>query len=384
MGRCSANHSQAGNTAARNAAAGGLGAGIPHAAPPPVVLSPHPGAAQGLTQALTTPNAIQPHGALLVLEPQGLRILQASANLGRVLGVPAASMLGLPGRALFRQLGWDITERSLRQQMTGGFQPITLIAAEQDRPGLALRPGRSPDGRLYLEIEPAEPAEAGQASPARAARAVAERLGSLPAIPALCAAAAQEIRALTRFDRTLVYRFEANGDGVVIAEDHAPGVGSLLGLRYPAQEIPPEARSLYLRQHLRLIPDMQYAPVAMCCAPGAHTPLDMTYCLLRSPPEVHRSAMQRMGVRSTLVVSLARADGRLWGLLMCHAMEPRAVPPELRLSLETIVQQLCAQLEILQCMRPRTTRKQPAWSRHHATALCRPSGCAQHPWAGQA
>jgi light-regulated signal transduction histidine kinase (bacteriophytochrome) len=40
------------------------------------------------------PGAIQPHGALLVVDPESLEIIQASENTADVLGVIAAQLLG--------------------------------------------------------------------------------------------------------------------------------------------------------------------------------------------------------------------------------------------------------------------------------------------------
>ena len=72
--------------------------------------------------------------------------------------------------------------------------------------------------------------------------------------------AAREMRALTGFDRVMIYRFDPDGSGEVIAEAARAGLEPYLGLHYPASDIPQQARLLYRRNWLRIIPDITAAP----------------------------------------------------------------------------------------------------------------------------
>ncbi len=69
------------------------------------------------------------------------------------------------------------------------------------------------------------------------------------------------MRALTGFDRVMVYRFDPDGSGEVIAEAARAGLEPYLGLHYPASDIPQQARVLYQRNWLRIIPDIKALPV---------------------------------------------------------------------------------------------------------------------------
>lgn len=69
----------------------------------------------------------------------------------------------------------------------------------------------------------------------------------------LCQEAARQVRALTAFDRVMVYRFDEDGSGEVVAERAQSMLQPYLGLHYPASDIPPQARELYLRNMMRLI-----------------------------------------------------------------------------------------------------------------------------------
>ena len=92
-------------------------------------------------------------------------------------------------------------------------------------------------------------------------RRFVEQLQGASTIDALCRLAAQDIRRMTGFDRVLVYRFDEQWNGTVIAEDRNEVLPSYLDLRFPASDIPAQARELYRRNRLRIIPDANYAPV---------------------------------------------------------------------------------------------------------------------------
>jgi chemotaxis family two-component system sensor kinase Cph1 len=121
----------------------------------------------------------------------------------------------------------------------------------------------------------------------------------------------------------MVYRFDPDGHGKIIAEARDPRLESLLGHHYPATDIPQRARELYLRNRVRVLVDVHYepAPLVPRCCPAA-TKLDMSMCHLRSMSPLHLQYLRNMGVTATLVVSLVR-EGKLWGLIACHHYSPR-------------------------------------------------------------
>jgi light-regulated signal transduction histidine kinase (bacteriophytochrome)/CheY-like chemotaxis protein/HPt (histidine-containing phosphotransfer) domain-containing protein len=103
-----------------------------------------------------------------------------------------------------------------------------------------------------------------------------------------------------------------------------------LGLRFPAGDIPEQARALYARTPLRLIPDVNYRPaqlVPLCHARAG--PVDLTSCNLRSVSPVHLEYLQNMGVRASMSISIV-IGGRLWGLIACHHEQPRSLDYTIR------------------------------------------------------
>jgi serine phosphatase RsbU (regulator of sigma subunit)/GAF domain-containing protein len=132
-------------------------------------------------------------------------------------------------------------------------------------------------------------------------------------------AAARWVRSLSGFDRVMVYRFDADWNGEVIAERKREDLNTFLGLHYPASDIPAQARELYRRNWLRLIPDIGYASVPLV-PPVAHDtaqPLDLSSSTLRSVSPIHVEYLGNMGVGASMSVSIV-INGELWGLIACH------------------------------------------------------------------
>ena len=137
--------------------------------------------------------------------------------------------------------------------------------------------------------------------------------------------AAREMRAVTGFDRVMIYRFDHDGSGEVIAESARSGLESYLGLHYPASDIPRQARILYERNWLRIIPDVNAKPAAI--EPQLDREgqaLDLSMSILRSVSPIHVEYLQNMGVAASMSASILR-QGKLWGLFACHHYAPHHV-----------------------------------------------------------
>ncbi|MEO0974705.1 MAG: GAF domain-containing protein, partial [Pseudomonadota bacterium] len=137
-----------------------------------------------------------------------------------------------------------------------------------------------------------------------------------------------EIRELTGFDRVKLYRFDRDWNGEVIAESRARDMTSYLGLRFPASDIPKQARALYAKNFLRLIPDVNAAPVSLTPTdrwPLEDIPVDLTHSVLRAVSPVHLEYLGNMQVGASMSVSIMQHD-QLWGLIACHHAAPLAIP----------------------------------------------------------
>ncbi|WP_077003144.1 GAF domain-containing protein [Variovorax sp. KK3] len=274
--------------------------------------------------------SVQSHGVLLALQEPELRVLQASANVEELLGASPAQLLG----ASVGRLGGDI-ERCVRRIASQGrlVDPealrcrVDVNGNEREFEGALHRI----DGDVLLvEIEPVGPACPIDTVDLPSQKLLAllgdavHRISSASTIGTLSDTLVKCCRDMLGYDRVMVYKFDPDGHGKIIAEARDPRLESLLGHHYPATDIPQRARELYLRTRLRVLTDVHYvaSPLVPQRLPGHDDELDMSLCYLRSMSPLHLQYLKNMGVTATLVVSLVR-EGRLWGLIACHHYSAR-------------------------------------------------------------
>lgn len=128
----------------------------------------------------------------------------------------------------------------------------------------------------------------------------------------------RDLRAYSEFDRVMVYQFDDDYNGAVIAEACAEGYEPFLGLHYPSSDIPPQARELYRKSWLRIIRDVNDEGSPICARADFGKPLDLTFSTLRSVSPVHIQYLKNMGVHASMSISLLTPSGELWGLIACH------------------------------------------------------------------
>ena len=157
-------------------------------------------------------------------------------------------------------------------------------------------------------------------------------------VETMCAEATRALKALTGFDRVMVYQFAENGSGSVIAEAREQAMEPYLGLRYPASDIPKQARELYKRSPLRLIADVegQVFPIVPEKSPEGKS-LDLSLAVTRAVSPIHLEYLRNMGVAASLSVSILR-KGELWGLFACHHRTPLYMDYEKRTAVELFAQ----------------------------------------------
>ncbi|MCG6205173.1 GAF domain-containing protein [Rhodopseudomonas sp. HC1] len=302
-----------------------------------------PGQAGCDREAIHLPGSIQPHGALLALSPDDLRIVHAGGDTTQLFGTPAAS---LPGRR-----ATDL----LTPEQIAALRALLVRDRRIERPlhAFALTtPGEMPidvvvhqaSGLLVLEFDPRR--EAAPENSLALVQSMIRHVQRADHVQAFCHAVVDEVRAVTGFDRVMIYRFLPDGSGEVKAEARAPGVESFLGLHYPESDIPRQARALYLTNWIRAIPDARYAPAPIVPAvdPRTGLPLDLSQSVIRSVSPAHRLYLAHMGVVASMSLSLIQ-HGKLWGLIACHHEAPRYLPYRMREACELFAEMASSQLE---------------------------------------
>ena len=297
-------------------------------------------------EPIHVPGAIQPHGLLLVLDPETGTIRQASANADALLGASAEQLVGRPVTDWLDAPALEELRQAAAEDCPGQL-PLP-VRVEMSGTAYDAVAHENPAG-LVAEFEPA-PLEALHRwyGPDPSVRAALAALDRAPSVEALVSAFAREARRLLQIDRVMVYRFSPDWHGEVIAEDHSEHVPeSFLGLHFPATDIPEPARRLYLRNRVRLIADVGYAPspVVPQESPATGAPLDMSDAVLRSVSPFHVEYLQNMGVAASMSVSIVQ-DEKLWGLLACHHYAPLQVPYRLRVAADLLAQVFAMQLSL--------------------------------------
>lgn len=297
-------------------------------------------------EPIHTPGAIQPYGVLLALSPTTLQVMARAisdpamlATFGDPLGCAAGSVLG----------GVLAPHLATLQGMATGS---SLHVGALEVPGhglhqLLLHKGGDAD---LVELEAPVEGQAGSLDVLYPAiRDLMTAIERADTTAELCQMGAAHIRAITGFDRALVYQFDESWTGTVVAEDGNGVLPSYLDLRFPESDIPAQARELYRRNRVRLIADCDYTPIPVVAAADTPAPdaIDLGQAVLRSVSPVHLQYMRNMGTRASMSVSLLH-EGQLWGLVSCHSQDSRRVPYHVRTACEFMGQILSLQIALKQ------------------------------------
>jgi len=292
--------------------------------------------------------SVQPHGVLLVLSERDLRIEQVSSNTLELLGVAPEALLGASVDRIGAGLGQIIRDR-LDGPAVEAPSPLRVIL-EGPRAATAIV-HRANGGGIVLELEEITNGRPRRLTPGLAPHLteIITRFGAAHSIQSLADLVVEELQTLIGYDRVMVYRFDDQGHGEVIAEAKRREMESYLNRHYPATDIPQRARELYLRNKVRLLVDVQYTPVPIIprLRPDTNEELDLSMSVLRSISPIHVQYLRNMGVGATLVASLVH-EGKLWGLIACHHRRPRYIPFDLRAACELLAEVVSTRISALE------------------------------------
>lgn len=297
-------------------------------------------------EPIHSPGAILPHGAMLVIDGDSCEILQAAGETLGLLGRPLEALLGQKAETLLqpdqmhllRELSADSPLTTPRHLL----DPIFRVQPDQPVDACIHRT----DEHYVLEFVPANLQAGERRDPLAVLQELMDGLDEAGSLQALCQLASERVRRVTGYDRVMVYRFQPDESGWVYAESCDARLVSFLDLHYPAADIPTQARTLYLRNWLRMIVQIDYIPARLVpeINPRTGRPLDMSYATLRDVSPLHREYLRNMGVAASMSISIV-VQGRLWGLIACHHYSPRQLPRHLRAACEIFGPIFSSQLE---------------------------------------
>ncbi len=290
------------------------------------------------------PGSVQPHGALIAFDRLG-RISHASSNVEEMLGFAPAFGARIRSDAFVHE----------GNAVAAVYSAITAAIADEASTGPAFHTFinghpldvvlHRHDDRLICEFERRD-SSADVSAFAQLAFTSLNQLKRSTSIKELLDNAVIAVREITGFDRVMAYRFAHDDSGEIVSEAKADHLEAFLGRRYPATDIPAQARRLYTINTLRLIADVAYEPVGLLAAPAETRPLDLSYSVLRSVSPVHVEYLTNMGVRGSMSVSIV-IGGKLWGMLACHHGSSKLVPYPIRMAVDVTAHVTAATIQSL-------------------------------------
>ncbi|UCJ17154.1 GAF domain-containing protein [Pseudomonas sp. MM211] len=294
------------------------------------------------------PGSIQPQGFMVVFDKQALTVLQVSENVAEWLGLDPDQLLGQHLNRLLEDSD-SLTERlaQLSHDETTPFHIGDVRFREGSRSGqLIAMMVHCYDGVLIAEFEPTSNVVAAYNNLYPMVRTFIGHLQDADSVDELCRLSVDEVKRITGFGRVKAYSFDTEGNGLVLAERIDPDYPSYLGLSFPAADIPPQARALYVGNRIRVIEDANYQPSALrpSLNPQTGKPLDLSYAALRSVSPVHLQYMRNMQTIASMSISIV-VEGQLWGLISCHHAHARPVGFQTRTACELLGRMLSLQIE---------------------------------------
>ncbi|OUJ16579.1 hypothetical protein HK27_03445 [Acetobacter orientalis] len=274
----------------------------------------------GDKEPIHIPGSIQPHGCLISCDRTTFLVRRVSTNAAHMLGFPALA----PGSLLSDLLNGDILH-DIRNALANSVslkRPSYLFSVYLSPHALCDVCVHVSDQEVVIECEPAGLAQTSQQVISQL-RMMLDRIRDIADMQKLFDTVVKLLRGLLQYDRIMVYQFDPDWSGKVVAEARSPVLESFLGQHFPSADIPAQARDLYRRALIRVIGDVGYTPVPLQELPDS-PPLDMSFSQLRSVSPIHCEYLTNMGVGASMSISLI-VDGELWGMIACHNYSPKVL-----------------------------------------------------------
>lgn len=299
---------------------------------------------------------IQPHGTLIACESEHLTITHISENTTTLFSKAAPELIGCSLAEVFPQRVFtqitSMLERVSNQTdtNTGTVQIFECLwCGGEDAVEVQILLHHNADNLIILELVPSSIRTTNDfLSFYQTVREAARALQAAPDFQTLCEQMTHEIAQITGFDRVMVYQYDQQYNGQVIAETKTPHLQPLLGLHFPDIDTRP-CRPVYQLLWSRIISDITVPDVAIIpdCNQDSSAPLDLTYSLLRGISSCHKEYLQNMEVRATLVLSIIH-NNQLWGLVSCHHSQPYSFSYETQQACEFLSQVFAVELTFKQ------------------------------------
>ena len=264
-------------------------------------------------------NQIQPYGYLVVIDKEQWQVLQVSQNLEGLFNVEVDDLLEKPVSQFISNEQLSSIQNKVKNSTGNHKFPTRLslqVSGTQKDFLCMVHPGEE---CLLLELELLPETSESFLTIYQEIKYAVDSLTHTDSLNELNEVVLRELKRTSGFDRIMIYKFDEDWNGEVIAEVLEPGMDPYLGLRFPASDIPKQARELYLKNPYRLIPDRDYTSVKLLPVinPLTNTFTNLSDCNVRGVATVHLEYLKNMNVGASMSTRILKGDA-LWGLISCH------------------------------------------------------------------
>jgi light-regulated signal transduction histidine kinase (bacteriophytochrome) len=274
------------------------------------------------TISLHNTSAIQPHGALIVVNVTDFQIIQISANVCEWTGRIDGAILNRSLECLLDQQSLESLRKKRENSLLKNVTPLYLTFTFNKKPEPYLTRVHEKEHYLLIEIEFINRVS-GESNPFfnsyQQLQEATLSINQSSTISDLASIACREIKRISGFDKVMIYTFDEKWNGLVLGEAMEEEMESYLGLKFPASDVPKQARDLNLKNSYRVIPDRQYKKVSLIpqLNPLTNGPTDLSDVKSRSVVDVHLEYLANMNVQASMSTRIIHNES-LWGLITCH------------------------------------------------------------------
>jgi chemotaxis family two-component system sensor kinase Cph1 len=274
------------------------------------------------------PGSIQPHGYLLVVDPATMTLSCVSENITDVCGVALDECIGKGLDELVDDEYCAIINQHWHTETLQLFNPTSIALKHSNGQSHRMSAIATYNGSvLLIALEPdSKVNDKAYESVLKMLKNSVQSLMGVHKLDLIYQSVVEEVKRFSGFDRVMLYQFDHEYNGEVIAEAKEPHLNAFLKQHFPESDIPKQARELYIKNPIRLLCDVDGA-VARLYPATPH--VDLSYCSLRSVSPIHIQYLRNMGVKASMSISII-INGKLWGLIACHHYSSNFVPFEIR------------------------------------------------------
>ncbi|RAJ29083.1 GAF domain-containing protein [Pedobacter cryoconitis] len=274
-------------------------------------------------------NSIQDYGYLLIVDKK-LNIIQLSENIVQLAGKRAEELINSSLVDFISSEDLVKIEELLKRGLSKRI-PLYLQFTAQQQTSLFLALLHVEADYIIIELEKQEENyNRSFADVFQEVKYISTAIDQADNVQEVCNIAIHELRKIAGFDGILMYQFDKDWNGTVIAEEKDERLDQYLGQTFPASDVPKQARQMYLKNPYRLIPNRDYEPIRLypVINPVTNAFIDLSDCNLRGVAKVHLEYMKNMKVKASMSIRVI-CNETLWGLISCHHLEPKYLNYEL-------------------------------------------------------